>query len=140
MSLLDLIPEEEVTRDRLRELLAEVDLPTEVDQDGDLRVTTDVGTHAYVALDERRRLIKFYTAYRLREDASVAEKLNLANTLNDEVILVRFCVVGTSILVADYFLSYDRGLLPHQFLRSLSWFSQVAVQAVAAYDEDNIVL
>jgi|YelNatPaOPRAMG01_1025707.scaffolds.fasta_scaffold00005_163 hypothetical protein len=134
-----ILSEQQVTAERLAELLRQEEFLAEVDQDGDVRVATEEGTFVYIAVDEVRRLLKFYTAYRFRPNAPLSGKLSLVNRMNDEVVFTRFSVAASDILLADYFLSYDGGLLCHQLVRSLAWFSRVVVGAIANFDEDDLV-
>ncbi|MDZ7373791.1 MAG: YbjN domain-containing protein [candidate division KSB1 bacterium] len=134
-----IIPEDLVTAKELADLLQQEEYSAQVDEDGEVRVTMGEGTFVYIAIDTVRRLLKFYTLFRFRPNAPLASKLTLVNRMNDEVIFVRFSMAATDILFTDYFLSYDGGLLWHQFLRSLAWFSRVAVSAVAEFDEDDLV-
>lgn len=134
-----LMTADEVSARAIVELLHKADLSAEVDVDGEVKISTDFGTHTYIVVDQDRSLLKFYTAFRLRRNAPRLSKLTLANTMNDKVIFARFSVVGEDILFSDYFLSYRDGLLPEQLLRSLNWFNQACMGAIAEYDVDDIV-
>ena len=135
----DIVPESQVNVERLRNLFTDALLKAEIDKDGDVKVITELGTRVFVSVDDKRKLLKFLSMYRFRKGARDSDKLKLVNTLNDEVVFSRFSVLGKDLLVSDYFLSYEAGILPFQIVNSLRWFSRVTVGAIREYDTDNLV-
>jgi hypothetical protein len=129
----------DVTIESLQELLSSSYVTNEIDADGRILATTDSGLKVFLTLNESNKLIKFALGFRIKEDASEEQKLNLANRINDKIILVRYAVPAPEVLVADYFLPYGQGIIPLQIVNSLKLLDKVCLAGIREHDTDSIV-
>lgn len=136
---IDILSESDVTANQIRQLFRNAFMKAEIDEDGDVRVHTDAGLKVIVSVDDSRKMLKYMAIYGLKEDAPDYEKHTFVNTLNDNVIFVRFSVPRTDILMADYFLSYEEGIPAYQIVNTARIFSRVVLGSVSEYDENDLV-
>jgi hypothetical protein len=129
----------DVTIESLQELLSSSYVTNEIDAEGRILATTDSGLKVFLTLNESNKLIKFALGFRIKEDASEEQKLNLANRINDKIILVRYAVPAPEVLVADYFLPYGQGIIPLQIVNSLKLLDKVCLAGIREQDTDSIV-
>lgn len=137
---LQLIEENEVTTDILVDLFEQAFYETSVDSDGDVLVNVDT-YKVFVILDQDRKLLKYMALHAVKESASPESKLALVNKLNDEYIFCRFSIHGqnSNQLIADYFLSYEKGVTGYQIIRSLRLFGRLVPASIRDCDEDDLV-
>lgn len=110
----------EVTTRRLKELLSDKFPDSEIDGDGDLLVKRD-GTNAYVFVEDKKVLLKFFTRWNAASTISEARAVGLANKWNcDKVFTVASHEDGKFIL--RYYMSYEGGINAANFNDSLEWF------------------
>ena len=133
------LTEGEVSATKLQQIFNAAYVKAELDDDGDLRITTDAGPKAIVTVDADRRILRFMSLYRLREDAPEEETHAFVNKMNDDVILVRFSVTRRHVLMADYYLSYEEGVLPYKVVKTLKMFGRVALGAIRQHDTRDLV-
>jgi hypothetical protein len=133
------LPEEEINPVLLRQLFRAAYLKAELDDDDDVRVTAENGVKVILSVDEDRKMLKYMAVFGFKEDAPEAEKLELLNLLNDQVVLVRFSSPRADALVADYYLLYEGGVAPFQVIHSLRWFTKVAIGALTEYDTSDLL-
>lgn len=136
---IEVLSESDVTRGKLRGLFKAAYLKTELDDDGDLVVTTDVGVKVIVTIDEERKFLKYLAIYGLKEDAPDTDKHEFVNKINDAVIMVRFSVPRADVLVGDYFLSFEEGITGYQIVNAARMIGRIVVQAIDEYDENDLV-
>ena len=43
------------------------------------------------------------------------------------------------ILLADYFIAYEEGLLPLQVMNCVHWFDKATIGAIRTYDESDLL-
>ncbi len=135
----DLIPREQVTARRIAEVFRGAFLDAAVDKDGDVRVTEEGGYKVYFRIYGEQELLGVYALFRFKKGTSRRAQLELANTLNDQTLLVRYSVTGDGILYADYYLPYSGGVRADQLVRSYRWFLKALRAGLARYDTDDIV-
>jgi hypothetical protein len=135
---LGMLSENDVTTSNLRVLFNTAFLRCEVDRDGDL-VIQDEGAVTYASVHEDRKYIRFFSLCKLRPEFSDAQKLNLVNTMNKEVMLVRFFAHDATRLVCDYWFSFDNGVSAYQIMSSYRWYRRVVTGAIQQYDPLNII-
>lgn len=140
MSEKELIAESEVTTETLVDLFEQAFYKTSVDSDGDVLVNVD-DYRVFVILDEDRRFLKYMALHAVKESASQESKLALVNKLNDRYIFSRFSIHGqdSNQLVADYFLSFEKGVTGYQIIRSLRMFARLVPDSISDCDEDGLV-
>ena len=129
----------EITIENLQELLSASYVTNEIDTEGRILATTDSGLKVFITLNDANKLIKFALGFRIKEDASEEQKLQLANRINDKIVLVRYAVSTPEVLVADYFLPYGQGIIPMQIINSLKLLDRVCLAGIREHDTDGIV-
>ena len=122
--------------------LQQLGIPAEVDDDNDLRVRTPAG-RIIVRLLQDSRLLLFKDVYSFRADAGVLQRLQLINRMNREAMLPRFLEVDQdddgTLLVAEYGMSYEHGLIPNQFAWVLQQFAHQTSSLLRQWDTDDLV-
>jgi len=134
-----ILPEAGVTPARLQRFFKSAFMKAEVDDDGDVKVKSDVGITVWISIEAERKLLKYVATYGFKEDATEVDRLQLVNTLNDNVILVRFSVPRDDVLMADYYLYYEEGIVPYQIVNTLRHFANITVKAIREYDSDDLI-
>lgn len=129
----------DVTIESLQELLSAAYVNNELDNQGRILITTDSGLKVFATLNEANKLIKFALGFRLKEDATEEQRLQLANRINDKVIMIRYAIPAAEVLVADYFLPYGQGIVPLQVVNSLKLLDKICLAGIREHDTDGIV-
>lgn len=111
----------------------------ELDSDGDVRVKGPSGIRQIISVETEKQLLKFMSIFGLKENRNREEKLELVNRLNENVVFSRFSMPQDDVLLADYFIAYEEGVMPLQIMNSLQWFDKVTIGAIRAYDESDLV-
>lgn len=135
----DVIPEEELTIEKVLEVLRAAFFKCEVDSDGDIQVVTDHDLVVIISVDADIHVVKYATVLTLREDGTREQQQELIHLLNTEVILGRFALLAENTMSVDYFLLGDGGLTPFQLVNTLRWFSRVVVTSIRGFDEQQLV-
>ncbi len=141
MAELDLVEESDLTLERLAKIFARAFLKTNIDSDGDLRVFTD-GPSVLVSLQTGvNSFLKFLTVYDFEDNVPLEAKLALVNKINDRMILVRMSVPENNqdLLVSDYFLPFDGGVVEFQLVSALRLFAKIVLASLKEYDTAGIV-
>jgi hypothetical protein len=134
-----ILSEDGVTPARLQRFFKAAFLKAEIDEDEDVKVRTDAGITVWISIEAERKLLKYVATYGFKEDVTEVDRLQLVNTLNDNVILVRFSVPREDVLMADYYLYYEEGIVPYQIVNSLRHFANITVKAIREYDTDDLI-
>ena len=92
----------------------------------------------FVKVDEERKLITMFSLWGMREEAAEADKLSFINSLNDGLILVRFCMPRPATLWCDYQLMYAGGLNSYGLVMTAKRFLNIVKGAVMK-DESNLI-
>ncbi len=111
-------------------------LSAEIDDDGDIDITSG-GIRTFVRLDEDRKIMSLFSIWQLADDASLEDRVELANSLNEGIVMVRFCIRADGALWCDYQLVYEGGLTPEFILRTYMLFIEVC-EAVG--DEHEMIV
>jgi hypothetical protein len=77
--------------------------------------------------------------YGLKEYMPEPPKHALCNKMNDAVILARFSVARADVLLADYFLSFEEGIIAFQIVNSVRLFGRIVVSTIREYDTEDLV-
>ncbi len=135
----ELLAMQDVSKERLIQLLKAAYLPVETDKDGDI-VIRDSGVNTFILIDSDKKLLNFISIWGFKPRSNETARLKFANKLNDDLILVRFCVTNTSSpkLYCDYQLSYQDGIAPHQIIQTYRTFQRVCAGA-GRQDVDNLL-
>ncbi|MDE2845951.1 MAG: YbjN domain-containing protein [Gemmatimonadota bacterium] len=140
MATRELISENQVTTETLVALFERAFYKVQVDSDGDVVITVD-GNIVYVSVIENLNLLRYVTVFQVRESVSTESKLALVNHLNDDYILCRFSIYEQQpdLLIADYYLSFEKGITAFQIVTSLRLFARVAPDAVRNNNESGMI-
>jgi len=132
------LPEKEVTAERLVGLFRDAMIKCDIDKDGDIRIE-ESGVKTFIRLDANKKLITFFSLWAMKEQVPREKKLELINTLNNDLIVVRFCAPKPDILWCDYQMSYEDGLHTYHLVATYRLFLRVVIGAKLAKDPDNII-
>jgi hypothetical protein len=115
------IHEAEVTVERLRSLLETAVIDLEPDDEGDLYLSGGLDFPIWVRLDHDRKTIELFTYIRkvAADTATVALRLN---QMNSNFALGQFHHLDDAIY-SRHSVSFDGGLLPRQFVKTVRRFS-----------------
>lgn len=138
-SLDTVVPEGRLTIELIKQYLDQAAYKTEIDDDGDLKVTDDRGFIAFFRLDAERKIVSLFAIYPFKRSAPELAKLRLINTLNDKVIFVRFSMPNPAMLWCDYQFTYENGLTPRYILQCYRLFARVTPAAVGQHDSEDLI-
>jgi hypothetical protein len=115
------IQETEVTVERLRSLLETAVIDVELDDESDLYLTGGIDFPMWVGVDSDRKLLELFTFIRkvAADAATVALRLN---DLNSNFALGQLHHLDDAIY-SRHVVSFDGGLLPRQFVKTVRRFS-----------------
>ncbi len=133
------VPDEKMSLNLIQTFLDQAAYKTEIDSDGDLKITNEGGMKAFFRVDSERKIVTIFAAYRLKASAPELAKLQLVNRLNDKVIVVRFCMPDATTLWCDYQFSYEGGLTPRYILNVYRQFIRITRIAVVQHDSDDVI-
>jgi hypothetical protein len=127
-----------LSRDGLKAIFEGAKLPTALEGAGSLAVQLpDVLVTVAPGKDTVRLMASFAFAPR----AAMQEKLDLANRINDEYILVRAAIPAErpGEIVLDHYVVLGPGVSPGVILAATRRFAVVVVEAVATLDSDSLL-
>jgi hypothetical protein len=139
MSGNEYVAEGDVDRAFIGEAFSRCFFGVRFDADGDVWVNDMDGPRVLVGVEPDRRSILLLAFYRFKQGVPQEARLELVSRCNSEVRMVRFRLSGDETLVADYSLSYERGLLVAQLIQSVRLFSRITVAALRQCDPDDIL-
>lgn len=132
------IPEGDVSANRLASILVSAVIEHEIDEDGDIYATDGLEFPVWISVDADRKFLSFTTYYSPAEDRTWAadDMLSAVNDLNETYTYVQFHWRNAKNRVAgNYFMTFDGGLDPRQFIKLLRHFSGAfcsALQEISA--------
>lgn len=94
-----------------------------------------------VSVNQDIKMIRFIAMWDFKESAALKLKHATVNKLNDEVRLVRFSISQSQpdLVYADYYLTFENGILPFQVVHALRLFSRIATYAIQTCDEKGLL-
>ncbi len=134
-----LINEEKVTPETIRALFDNALIKATVDEEGDIQVTTDMGTVCFVTLLQNQKMLKYLSLFSFKDKPSPEQKLSFLNKLNSGVIFSRFSMPKENVLLSEYFLSYEEGIPSYQVVKSFRLFERVTMGAIKRFDTSNLI-
>jgi len=137
-STLKLLGEDEVTLQKIKTFFEAALYNAEFDKDGDLRIT-DGGLKTYVAIDKEKKVISFFSLWPLKASAPEIKRLQLLNSMNRDLILVRFYMQKPTVMVADYQFLYEKGITPYTIMSHYRLYAKVVKGGVIIKDPENII-
>jgi hypothetical protein len=132
------LAEGEVTVEKLKEVFDNAFFTTEIDKDGDLKIT-EGGVKTFVRVDKERKLISLFCLWGLKANAGEIDKLRFINRLNDKLILARFCMPDPTTLWCDYQMSFNGGVSPATIVNAYRQFVNVVKGGISSMDDDDVV-
>lgn len=116
-----LIPEPEVTLDRLRLVIETAALDVRLDEDGDLYIFEGLEFPIWVSLDTPNKFVRLVTAMKLKE--RTADVLAAVNDMNANIVMPQFCHRADGVW-GTYWLPYAEGLSARQFIKAARFFAE----------------
>lgn len=126
----EIVSEQEMSLSKLEDLFKGAFLRAEREKEDELVIRDESGVKTFIKLDPGKKLITFYSLWRLQERFPEAAQLKLANGLNNGLIFVRFSVPIPNILWCDHQFFYEGGVLPYQIIYAYKRFVSVCIGAV----------
>jgi hypothetical protein len=132
-----LIVEEDISIARLKQVFDNAFI--ECHEEGSiLRVQLD-NTKFFLSLHEPHHFLTITGYFATRKYADRNEKIELVNTLNRDLVLVRFYLDGDEDLVTDCTLSYDQGILPYHIVNILRLMQDIIHTGIQKYDNNDLL-
>jgi hypothetical protein len=127
-----------LNKDALKAVFDQAKLPTLVDEAGNLLVKGEQVT-AYVL--PGNDTIRFLTTFTFLPKATLAERFDLANRINDDYILVRATIRGENQreLHMDYYVLVGPGVSRAVVVAAARRFLEVVTEAVPASDTERLI-
>ncbi|GAB4533953.1 MAG: hypothetical protein Kow0063_16590 [Anaerolineae bacterium] len=132
-----MIPAADVSIDKIRQIFSGAFLETELTDDGKLIVSNE-GIRVFVSVDKAKELITYLLLFGSRPGASMADKLELANEINSNLVFLRVWTFDAGIAI-DYSLPYDGGLPPKQVFSAYQWLMKTAMGGLRQYDKKDLI-
>jgi hypothetical protein len=136
------IEENEVTLPAILDLFLNSHHEAEIDREGRLIVLTEM---ALVGIDVLRhkniKFIRFTSMYKMKDSASIEQKLEFANKMNNNIIMARFSVleVDQQAMNVVYHLPFWGGVSANHILTAFRLFNHVYASAPGITDCDNLI-
>lgn len=125
------LAEDEVTKERVEEILAAAGIKTTRDEDDDI-VAHALGEPVNVMISEERQFVRFVKLVRVGAFVSEESRSEAVTKLNHEFDVVRFRLWHDTGICADYSMPFTYGILPAQLVSMLlgvSWVVQSALRS-----------
>jgi hypothetical protein len=132
------LSEDDVTLQKIKTFFDAAFLKAEFDKDGGLKIE-DGGFKTFVQVNKEKKLITFFSAWGLKASVPEIKKLQLVNTMNDDLIFVRFAMPRPTTLWCDYQFLYEGGITPYAIVNNYRMFAKVTKGAVAIKDPEDII-
>ena len=120
-----LIGKDNLTVEKLHEIFRAAYMKPEIQRDGELLVMGRSGWPYFIQVRENQGFISILHIFGFNDILSKNEKLEAANKLNKESVMVRFCMPHDDFFIADYQLLTKEGVTPFQILNCFTWFDNV---------------
>jgi len=130
----NIIPEEEVTIERLSSVLEAAFIEYEVDDDGQIYVSDGIEFPLWIDVLGKRELLCFFTYWSVERQPE-ANWLARVNELNSTIMLPQFSYCRNSIGGA-YWMPYSGGLSVRQFIKMLRSFSGAFLAGISTFREE----
>ena len=131
----DLITPENVSVEYLKSLFDAAYLEYTTTDKGELRVKERISV--LVRLNKEQRTIKLYSIFGFKPTSSMAQRLECANKINAEYIIIRCSVAGEGIWFEHEFL-LDGGLTPKALIQGIKRFAAIPISAINEHGGDLV--
>jgi hypothetical protein len=133
------VAEEDVDRATLGDLFSRAFMRVTYDKDGDLWAQDYDAPKVMITVDLVRRMIRLASAWRYKQGADPAARRRLAARTNDAFMAARFRAIEPDLFLAEYYLSYEKGLLAAQLVHCLKLFGRITQSAVREHDGEDVL-
>jgi hypothetical protein len=133
------VAEEDIDRATLGDLFSRAFMRVTYDKDGDLWAQDYDAPKVMITVDLVRRMIRLAAAWRYKQEADPDARRRLAARANDAFMAARFRAIEPDLFVAEYYLSYEKGLLAAQLVHSLKFFGRIIQSAVREHDGEGVL-
>lgn len=130
---------EDICNEGIAYALETVGFSVRIPGDGAIWIESEDSLPLKLMVNERDKMLVFQSSIGLNESSSIADKHKLADELN-RAVLVRFYVYSDAVLVGDYYLSYEHGILTNQLILTCQLFQNIFVNVLREKYEENGVL
>ena len=107
------------------------------EETGQLRIREDLLARAF--LSEARDRLQLVAYYGIKDDAQRVDRLELANRVNDQYVMIRAGIDDDGDLWFDYTISLKGGVTPKAVVQATRMFLMLVPRAVHDCDDDGIV-
>ena len=134
----ELLTPDTVTIDAVRAVYEQAYLDVTFDAERQfVRIKEDVVARAH--LSESKERLQLVAVYGVKDDADRTARLELANRINENFVLVRAGIDDDGDLWFDYCVYFKGGVTPKALVQVTRAFLSIVPKAVAECDEDGIV-
>ncbi len=134
----DLVTPENASIELLREIFDDALMEVSIDEEhGFIRLREEIV--AKVSLHESKERIGVIAFYGIKEDAQRIDRLELANRINDQYVMIRACIEDEGDLCFDYTIVIKGGVTRKFVAHAVRQFLKLVPRAVSECDEDGIV-
>jgi hypothetical protein len=133
------LAEEDIDRATLGDLFSRAFMRVSYDKDGDLWAQDADAPKVMITVDLVRRMIRIAAAWRFKQGTDFDARQRLAARTNDAFMMARFRAVEPQLFLAEYFLSYEKGLLAAQLVHSLKLFGRITQSSVREHDGEDVL-
>ena len=133
-----LLTPDTITIDAVREVYEQAYLDVTFDAERQfVRIKEDIIARAH--LSEAKDRLQLVAVYGVKDDTSRADRLELANRINENYVLVRAGIDDDGDLWFDYCVYLKGGVTPKALVQATRAFLSIVPKAVTECDEDGIV-
>lgn len=134
----DLITPENLSLELLREIYDDALMEVSIDDEhGFLRLKEEIV--AKVTMHESKERLGIIAFYGIKEDTQRMDRLELANRINDQYVMVRACIENEGDLCFDYTIMIKGGVSRKYIAHATRQFLKLVPRAVSECDEDGVV-
>ena len=134
----ELVTPDNVTAEMLRDLYEAAYMDVALDEEsGVIRVREELAARAQ--LSESKERILLFAVYGLKDDTQRIDRLELANRINENYVLIRAGIDDDGDLWFDYCILVKGGLTKKAIVQATRTFLMLVPKAVNECDEDGIV-
>jgi len=132
----ELITPEDLSKELLKSIFDAAFMDASYDEDGDLRVKEQVTCYVYPS--ERRDRIRLLAQFAFKSSVSQLERLECANRINDEYIIVKAAVGQNDRLRFIYDIPTAGGITKKALVLTLKRFCSIPHEAVREYGRELV--
>ena len=132
----DLIEPDEVSPEMLRDLFVEAYMDASIDKDGDTLVTETY--RSYIVPTLEGKWIRVYAVFGANPDAAPDDKLEYANRVNRELIIVRSYVEESGRFTFEHYIPVEGGITKKAIVLAVRRFHRI-LEAAIRKDDKNVM-